>query len=172
MTPQQLVGTAVRLFALWLFFYSLIFLMSILPGIFADLPYKRHDIVVGSYMLGGVGLVVSILLWLFPLVIANLLIPRTRYTNHLSFSASARELARIGCALLGLWMFCKALPALVWFIFWSMLLTNDTSSSFSTLDAQGKLKLAFALFQVAFAVLVIVKAGAFARFVLPDSEAS
>jgi hypothetical protein len=169
MTPQQLIGTAVRLFAIWLGITSIAYFSSI-PAALAAAPIGNGSGVTVAYALGGIYVLAALLLWFFPMVVAQKLVPRTQHTNHLSFRSY--ELARVGCALLGLWLVSKALPSVVWFLFRSFLFTDAGGSSFSALAPEAKLDVAVSFFELAFAVVVIVKSGAFARLVSPESQAA
>lgn len=166
MTAQQLIGVGVRLFAAWLALTSIPFLVAI-PGQLAGGPGGPASASTISYGVGILYLLAAVALWMFPLVVANTLLPRSRHTDHLTFQA--RELARVGCGLLGLWLFARALPNLVWFLFRAYLFAGS-ASNYTTLDAQARLDLVVATFELAFAILVIAKSGAFATLVVPRTE--
>jgi len=163
MTPQQLIGIAVRLFAAWLVMSSVAYLVAI-PSQLSLMQGMPSSSVAISYALAALYLLGAVILWFFPMIVAHRLLPRTQHENHLEFQAE--ELARVGCALFGLWVFAKALPTLAWFFFRAFLVVGS-SSSFSALDAQGRLDIAVAAFQVALGAVIIWKAGAFARIVSP-----
>jgi hypothetical protein len=165
MTPQQLLGVGVRLFATWLAITSVAYFTSI-PSQIVTIPnFGRGEIVI-AYALGGGYLVAAVLLWFFPMLVAHKLLPRTQFANRLSFQG--HELARAGCGLLGLWLFAKTLPTLVWYLFRAFLMANATSA-FSVLAADAKVDLAVALFELALAIAFIVKAGTFANLVVPGA---
>ena len=166
MTPQQLLGTAVRLFAIWLGITSLSY-FSTIPTAIANAPVGGGTASTVAYALGSGYLLGALLLWFFPMLVSHKLLPRTQHTNALTFQA--HELARVGCSLLGLWLFAKELPTLVWFLFRSFLITEATSS-YSALAPEMKLEVAIALFECVFAAIVIIKSAAFARFVSKSSE--
>ena len=168
MTPQQLIGIGIRLFAAWLALSSVPYFVAI-PAQLSNSPgFPDGSSTAVSYAIAVVHLLGALLLWFFPMVVAHRLIPKTHHDNRLSFQA--HELARVGCGLMGLWVFAKTLPTLIWFFFRAFLVSGSTSS-FSTLDAQGKLDIAVALFELALAVLLIMKASAFAQIVAPKSPA-
>jgi hypothetical protein len=122
-----------------------------------------------AYGLGAFYLLTAILLWVLPMVVAHKLLPRTQHENHLSFQA--HELARVGAALLGLWLFSKALPSLIWLLFRSFLFV-DAGSTFSALTPEARLDVFVALFEAGFALLVIFQAKTFAKLVVPDINTS
>lgn len=167
MTPQQLIGVGVRLFATWLVLSSVSYLVTI-PGQLSNSPGLANGATAISYAIAVAYLLGALLLWFFPMVIAHRLVPRTQHDNLLSFQA--QELARVGCGLMGLWVFAKTLPTLTWFFFRAFLVAGS-SSSFSALDTQAKLDIAVAAFELAFAVLLIVKAGTFAKLVIQETPA-
>ena len=169
MTPQQFIGLGVRLFAIWLILSSVAYLVAIPAQLSATPVPGSGSAVVLSYAIAIAYFLGAILLWFFPMVAASRLLPRTQHENQLSFQAG--ELARVGCSLLGLWLFAKELPALTWFLFRAFLVVG-TTSSFSALDPQAKLEVAVATFELAFAILLIVKAGFFASLVVPKGTTS
>jgi Na+/proline symporter len=167
MTPQQLVGIAVRLFATWLALTSVAYFVSI-PKALASAPPLGNDANIAvAYAIGGLYVAGALILWFFPMVVAHKLLPRTQHENRLSFRAY--ELARVGCSLVGLWLLAKASPSLVWLIFRSLML-NDGSSSFSALAPGAKLDVAVATFETGLAVFFIVKSHFFARLVVPTAK--
>jgi hypothetical protein len=168
MTPQQLIGIAVRLFAVWLVMNSVAYLVAI-PGQLSGMQGIPSSSVAVSYALAGLYLIGAAALWFFPMLVAHRLLPRTSYENRLEFRA--QELARVGCALFGLWIFAKSLPTLAWFFFRAFLVVGSTSS-FSALDPQGKLDIAVAVFGVALGAVIIWKSAAFARIVAPEARSS
>lgn len=167
MTPQQLIGVGVRLFALWLFIRALPYLGSIPGQLMAMSVPGSEGAPALSYGIGIAYLIGGVLLWFFPMVVAHRLLPRTSHTNTLSFQA--HELARVGCGLLGLWLFAIELPALTWFLFRAFLVTGS-ASSFSTLDGQAKLEVIVAVVELVIAVILITKSEVFARFIAGNSK--
>lgn len=164
MTPQQLIGLAVRFFAIWLAMASVAYFTSIPSSLSANSVSSDSPIFL-AYGLGAFYLLVAILLWLFPMVVAHKLLPRTQYENRLSFQV--HELARVGTALLGLWLFSKAFPSLVWLLFRSFLFV-DAGSTFAALTPEARLEVLVSLFEAGFALLVIVQAKTFANLLVPD----
>jgi hypothetical protein len=161
MTPQQLIGIAVRLFAAWLVMNSVAYLVAI-PSQLSSMQGMPSGSAALSYALAALYLLAAVLLWFFPMVVAH----RILHENRLE--VRAQELARVGCALFGLWIFAKSLPSLAWFFFRAYLVVGS-ASSFSALDPQGRLDIAVALFQVALGAFIIWKAGVFATLVMPAS---
>lgn len=162
MTPQQLIGTAVRLFAIWLAITSIAY-FSTIPTTLQTSPNGSDSGITVAYALGCTYIITALLLWFFPMLVAQKLVPRTQHTNHLS--VHSQDLARVGCALLGLWLFSKALPTLIWLLFSSFLFTEASGSTFSGLSPDAKLDVAVSFFELIFAVVVIVKARTFAHYV-------
>lgn len=168
MTPQQFVGIGVRLFALWLGLTSVGYFTSV-PAMLAANPVGSGDAVTLAYAMGIGCVLVGLLLWFAPMLVAHKLLPRTQHDNRLSFQA--HELARVGCSLLGLWLLARALPSLMWFLFRSFLMV-DAGSSFSALAPDAKLDVAVGLFEAAFALVLVLKSSAFARLVAPAQAPS
>lgn len=151
------------MFAIWLVMSSVAY-FAVIPDQLSNSPGLDNGATAVSYVIAMAYLLGALLLWFFPMVIAHRLVPKTQHDNRLSFQA--QELARVGCGLMGLWVFAKTLPTLTWFIFRAFLLAGS-ASSFSTLDSQAKLDIAVAAFELAFAVILIVKADTFAKIVVP-----
>src|SRR5690242_12145211 len=87
MTPQQIVGAAVRLFAIWLV------MVAIQAAGTSAQPGTQSTI--APYVFSALFLVVAIFLWLFPLVVAHRLVPRTKFDNELHVP----RLRSLGCGL-------------------------------------------------------------------------
>jgi hypothetical protein len=163
MTPQQLIGIGVRLFALWLGLSSIAFLTAV-PSDLSAVPPGFDNSVALSYAIGAAYVASALLLWFFPMLVAHKLLPRTQYANLLTFQA--HELARVGCSLVGLWLFAKAVQSLVWFLFRSFVMV-DAGSSFSALPLATKVEIGVALFEVFLALMLILKSHVFATLVVP-----
>jgi hypothetical protein len=160
MTPQQLIGLGIRLFAIWLGLTSIAYFTSI-PAALALLPSDSATAI--TYALGGAYIFGAVALWFFPMVVSHKLLPRTQYENHLNFQE--RELARVGICLLGLWLFAKVAPTLTWFLLRSFIYTEASTSSYSGLSPDTKIEVAVAAFQAGLALFFVFKAGVIAGFV-------
>jgi hypothetical protein len=110
MTPQQMVGLAVRLFALWLAYSAFGMLVS---GIAADaIPGVKSTS--GFFVTTGIMFLLAAFLWFLPMTVAHRLIPRTRFADTLAVPA-AHQVAVVACVILGLWLFfARALPGLAY----------------------------------------------------------
>lgn len=164
MTPQQLVGTAVRLFAIWLALSSIAYCNAIPAALEANASAQY-----GSYFVAALYLLVAALLWFFPMVVAHRIIPRTAHDNRLAVQGHA--LARVGIALLGLWLAAQALPSVVWVLYRSALLA-EVNSSFASLTPDIKLDLAVSLTELFIAGVLVARAGAIARVAVPTATES
>lgn len=123
--------------------------------------------VAGAYAVAAAFGIGAILLWVFPMWTAHALLPRTSHTDKLGFDPY--ELARVGCGLLGLWLFAKAVPSFVWFLFRAFLVAGS-SSAFGVLTPDAKLDLAFALAELVIGGLLLFRAGLFARLIVPVAK--
>jgi len=157
MTPQQLLGIAVRLFALWLGL-SCIQYWVVLPTSLRTME-GTGGATLFVYIVGAIYAVAALLLWFFPMLVAHRLLPRTRHDNLLS--AQGHELARVGCALLGLWLFAHVLPELARYGLYAML-SVPGGSLFSRLEFDRKLEFGVTFFNLVLALALIVKANGFA----------
>lgn len=169
MTAQQFVGLAIRLFAVWLVLTSIAYFTSI-PAALASVPTGSETTASVAMTIGVSYVAAALLLWFFPMFVAHKLLPRTQHNDHLAFPA--RELARVGCCLLGLWLFAKAVPSMVWLLLRSMIMVEGSSSSFAALSSDSKLELAVAAFECVFAMLIVFRAGSFAKLISPGKTGS
>jgi hypothetical protein len=168
MTPQQLLGIGIRLFALWLLLSSFPFLVTV-PDNLAASSLETDGARALSLTLGAAHVLVAALLWFFPMLVAHKLIPKTRHQDYLQ--ANALELARVGSGLLGLWLAAKSLPDIVWFIFRTFLHAS-TGANFAPIAADQKLGIAVSAFEIGLGIALIVKSSAFARLLVPQAPAS
>lgn len=159
MTPQQIVGVAVRLFAIWLAITAIQAAgmgigTNVLPGIKPTLA---------PYVFSALFLLVAIALWLFPMVVAHKLVPRTKFDNVLH--VPAQEIIVIACIVLGLWVLVvRAVPAIAYYvtvtIYWS---TNG--QSVSALDQSVHFGFVLGLVQLAMALFLLFKARSISAFI-------
>lgn len=159
MTPQQLIGVALRLIALWWVVTSVQFFASVSTSI-AGLDTSAVEW--GSLVAGIVYVAGALVLWMFPMAIAGLILPRTRYTNFLQVPGF--ELARVGCALIGLWLFVRTLPYLIWSFLRALLATTNTSA-FESMPVEMKLELGMYAFNLAVGAVLVANAGRFAGLI-------
>ena len=159
MTPQQVVGLGVRLFAIWLALIGLPYVVYI------PLSLARQHIDFGTtpYLIGAGFFIVAVLLWIFPMVVAHRLIPRTTFDNVITVSPS--EAAKVGCCLLGLWLLIKSGPALVSFLFRGFLVAGE-GALFSSLNVDQKLDLAILVIETTIAILLVTRAGTVATLLM------
>ena len=107
MTPQQAVGLACRLFAIWLALGSFQSWLIARAAQAEGLP-EAHWL---QYSVPAVYWVAAVLLWFFPLSIAHRLVPRTRFHDRLALPAG--QLVLVACVVFGLAVvLLRALPAL------------------------------------------------------------
>ena len=160
MTPQQIVGLGVRLFAIWLVLVGLPYVWAI-P---AALARQHIDSGISvSQFIGIAYFVVAALLWFFPMVIAHRLIPKTSFYNMLRVTHI--EAARVGCCLLGLWLLLTSGPALVSYLFRAVLVSGS-GPVFGGLNVDQKLDLAFYAVQVVISFILVVRASAIASRIM------
>jgi hypothetical protein len=107
MTPHQLVGLFIRLFAIWL-------AVSAIQIIGAGVAL-RDSVGYGAWAAYAVSMVLCItalIVWCFPLLIAAKLVPSA--PDGASPTISAVETATVACIVLGLWTLVgRVLPALI-----------------------------------------------------------
>lgn len=162
MTPQQFVGLSLRLFAIWLLIAAIqntAYIPAVLDGVGAgDNRIKAYAVVIGY-------VIAAVLLWLFPMWVAHKLLPRTRYENHLQLHAV--EAARVGCALIGLWLFAQGLLNNLWFILWALLFSGQ-QSVFMALGKDAQLDFLIAIATMGIGAVLMLRAGTFATAIVAD----
>lgn len=148
MTPQQAVGLASRLFAIWLA------LASIQSWMFARAVQSQG--LTGAawlqYSVPAIYWLSAVVLWFFPLSIAHRLLPRTRFEDRMALPA--RQAVTVACVVFGLFvLLVRALPAfsaylslaLVWIANGQTLATMDRSNHVELIEGgiQALVGLAF-----------------------------
>jgi|SRR5467141_2994122 len=166
MTPQQVVGFGVRLFAVWLASGNIGFLFSI-PSFFQTA--EHGDKAVYAYMIGGLWFVLAALLWFFPMWIGHKLIPRTRFDNKLDVHAF--DAARVGCSLLGLWFLLIQLKTVIWILIVGAL-NSGNSSLIRTLRPDDRLGFGIAAAQCVLGLVLILFSHRFASLALREPTAA
>lgn len=162
MTPQQVVGVAARLFAVWLAINA-VQSVAIAQALAAQgnqramtwLPY----VFAGLYLLG------AAFLWFFPMAVAHRLVPRTRFEDRITLPA--QQAATVGCVIVGLLVIVfRALPSLSAYVsvaaFW---IANG--APLSSLPAERHLDGLSGAIQLLVGVLLVAKAHAFAAKFVP-----
>ena len=111
MNPHQALIVCVRLFAIWLFWFAL----STVTG--AYIQAKQHDapgaLNVVLWSAGG-AVLFCVALWLFSSFIAKRLLPLP--STPVSEAPNIDAWFSLGCSLIGVWLFAKAIPALVGYL--------------------------------------------------------
>jgi hypothetical protein len=111
MTPQQIVGLAVRLFSIWLVFLTLQFVGSG-KALNAELGSEAGY---AYYFAALMMICLAVALWFFPMWIAHKLVPRIQFENVLR--VPAHEAVMVACVIIGLWLFAAhVLPGLAHFV--------------------------------------------------------
>ena len=162
MTPQQIVGLSVRLFSIWLFIYTFqiygyIYSLNNQPG-GEPISILYQCLIVGFFV------VISVLLWFFPMRVAHKLIPKTHHHNTLSMPA--QEAIHVACVIFALWLFLvKLLPAAAYYIPLLIFISREHQS---TLDYEQFHFLKIAPFVIQFIVAMILtfKSRSISKFLL------
>jgi hypothetical protein len=164
MTPQQLVGLGVRLFAVWLALTSIGTTSAIWSAQLPERTPKGLGIGLGvTYLVGAAAL------WFLPMTVAHRLLPRTSHTN--AISAGGFEIARAGTCLLGLWLLVRTLPTAAWYVF-KMAAVTSVGPAIDAFNSDAKADMAVIVFQLAVAIVLIVKSDAFARLAVSEINSS
>ena len=107
MNPHQILAVSTRLFAIWLFLYSI----SNLAGTYVQAhKYSAPDTFQPLFWGVGSTILVCSLLWLFPLFITKMILPPS--TIEGVQSPIFDSWFSVGCSLIGVWVLAKAIPAL------------------------------------------------------------
>jgi len=165
MTPQQVFGTALRLFALWLAISSLKYLVSLPKALEQYWRGEHMDLAVGT---GVMMLLMAVVIWFFPLWISHKLIPRTQFENHVSLQPL--EAARVGGALIGLWFFAQSALSLAWYVI-MFIIKNSPDSNFRQMPEDERVTLIYTIFELVLSLALILRAGDFAKLVVREKKA-
>lgn len=165
MTPQQIVGTASRLFAIWLAisaFQAVAIASALTEG------SNNPSVVWVPYLMGGVFLLVAVLCWFFPMAIAHKLVPRTKFEDVLRLPA--RQALVVACVVLGMTViaFRALAPVMGYLSVCALWIGNE--QPISTMEPGRHVDGAIGFAQLALGVLLIIKAQAFATKLLPSEE--
>lgn len=113
MTKEQIVGLAVKLFAVFLFIYGL----RAVPGFisFSDDAngFAGYWWIAGSYVL--VFVCLALLLWFFPVTVARKLLPKDdRKPGEANFTL--KDIDIIAYSVLGVWILTTTIPNAIYWI--------------------------------------------------------
>lgn len=161
MTPQQIVGLAVRLFAIWLVITAIQAVGTALE--IAGQPGAISSVV--PYGFAALFLVVAILLWLFPMVVAHKLVPRTRFEDTVRLPAN--DLLVVACVVLGLWVIVvRAVPAIAYYFsiaaFWL-----NSGQPITALERSRHIGFLIGLIHLAIGLFLVLRARQVTAYVLP-----
>lgn len=161
MTPQQIVGLAVRLFAIWLGVW-VIQMFGIAYAVRDSSNAGMNDLYL---MFAALFSVVAVFMWLFPMALAHRLVPRTHHDNRLTLNG--QQVIVVACVTVGLAVIgLKALePALTYAISAVHFLRNGYQ--LSDLSADAHVSGTAALAQLAVGAIMVMQARRLAGFILP-----
>lgn len=160
MTPQQIVGAAARLFAIWL---VIVGVQAAGNGIATSGTDAQSTI--APFVFSALFFVAAAMIWIFPLVIADAVIPRTKFDNVLR--VPRQEVLTLACVVLGMWVLVvRAIPALSYYItvvaYW---LANG--QPLASLDRSLHFGMAMGVVDLVMALLLVFKADAISAFLSP-----
>ncbi|MEH6462279.1 hypothetical protein [Chitinimonas sp. JJ19] len=159
MTPQQIVGLGVRLFSIWLVISGVPYLSTI-PVALASQELSQE--IISALLIGFFHLIFAALIWLFPMVVAHSLIPKTEFENCLKIRPD--EMASVGVCLMGLWGISLAAPDLLSYLF-QVYLNSGGESIWAALDARGRADVFFIVVELAIGLGLFFNAAKIARFI-------
>jgi hypothetical protein len=165
MTPQQIVGAAARLFAIWL---VVVGIQAAGNGIATSQTDAQST--VAPFVFSALFLVVAVAIWFFPLVIANAVIPRTKFDNVLR--VPKQEALILACIILGMWVLVvRAIPAISYYItvviYWSA-----NGQYLSSLEPSLHFGLVMGIVHLVMALFLVFRAREISGFLLPPQTHS
>lgn len=113
MPKEQIVGIAVRLFAVFLALYTLRYASSMLPYAAAPPPNSISFWFIGTLALFPI--LAAVLLWFFPLTVATRLIPDIK-AKETSTSLGAGDVEVVAFSVMGLWVLTTAIPDIFYWV--------------------------------------------------------
>ena len=162
MTPHQVIGVAVRLFAVWLMMYAL---QAVNTGIALHLSPSS-----GAYLFSGFFIIVAIFLWLFPLFVAHGLVPRTRHDDALRIPA--QQVTTVATVVLGLWLLAvRAIPAVIFYVTLAVYL-SENGQKLSALPSEKHITFIVGVVELVVAMALIFKAPYISNFILNKHKES
>ncbi len=165
MTPQQIVGLAVRLFAIWLVLTAV---GAVDFGRVLD-SQPGAEPTATPYVFAALYAIVAVLLWFFPMLVAHKLVPRTSFTDNLRLST--REAAVVACIIFGLFaVVVFAVPTLSRYIAIAVFWVRN-GQPLADMGAGAHASFVQGLIYLAVGVFLIVRARSLADRMLRDGEA-
>jgi len=159
MTPQQVVGLAARLFAVWLAINAV---KAIGLAVAVDAQPGAHASP-APYVFAALFLVVAVLLWIFPMVVGHRLVPRTQFDDTLK--TPAHDLLVVACVVLGMWLLVGgAIPQIAYYI--SIAAICVASGQPITTMEQSRHVNFVALIELGIGCFLILRSRRFAAYVL------
>lgn len=161
MTPQQAVGLACRLFAVWLA------LASAQAWMIARAVQTQglHDAAWLQYAVPGLYWIAAVGLWFFPMSIAHRLVPRARPEDRIALPA--RQVVLAACVVLGLCVvLLRATPVLSAYAATAVVWIAD-GQPLSGLGAERHAELLEGLVQLLVGAGFVLKAAPIAAHVVP-----
>lgn len=167
MTPHQVIGVSVRLFSIWLVLFSL---QTVTTAFALDLRPNSGD-TVSMYLFAGLYVIAAIILWWFPMTVAQRLLPRTKYDDVLRIPA--QQVTVSATVVLGLWVLAtRAIPAISYYVtlaaYWSR-----SGQTVSSLPLAQHAAFAVGIVELVVALALMFKAPDISVFILKkhkDSE--
>jgi hypothetical protein len=161
MTPQQAVGLASRLFAVWLA------LASFQSWLVARAVQTKGltDAASLAYSVPAIYWLAAVLLWFYPMSIAQRLVPRTRFDDRMTLPA--RQVVLVACIVLGLCVILvRALPLLAAYLSWAILWIG-AGYKLPAAEASRHLDLLEGVIQLLVGLACVLKAQAITQQILP-----
>jgi hypothetical protein len=160
MTPQQIIGVAVRLYAIWL---VLLALQTSSTGIELHLQPNSGD-TISIYLFSVIYVLVAALLWRFPMAVAHSLVPRTNYDDVLGIPVQQVTVA--ATVILGLWLFAfRALPAISFYATFGAYWISK-GQPLSSLPANQHIAFIVGTIELVVALLLVFRAPSLSAFIL------
>ncbi len=107
MHKEQIVGLAVRLFAIFLLIYTVRYLSDYIHVLMGESYFKGNT--TPLIILTLIPFIIVVLLWFFPLKVATRLIPKIENTEP-AVQLGNNEIEHIALSLLGVWVLASAIP--------------------------------------------------------------
>lgn len=122
MRKEQIIGLAVRLFAVFLAVYTIRYASGLLPRVALQPPNNVSLLYIFSVALFPI--LAAVLLWFFPLSVAAKIIPETKSKKQVT-SLSPAEIEVVAFSVMGLWVLAGAIPdTLNWATYFALWLAN------------------------------------------------
>jgi hypothetical protein len=136
MYKEQIVGLAVRLFAIFLFLYAVRHTSGLLIFVSEQPQNNVNELLIFAPLLFSI--IAAILLWHFPLTVATKIIPDIKSKNKAP-ALNAAEIEVVAFSVMGLWVLATAIPDVFYWAIFVLRLKSIELANVTLADSIGNI---------------------------------